>query len=273
MFGSQLGQALGGLAQEVLGTTDIGLPLAPHGVAALLPTNVEAFARDVARDPQEVLHYLALREAAAGRLFAHAAWLSGRLRTDITRYASDITIDTARLEQVASQLDPAMLSDPSLLEDPSGATIILDDLFTPTHTPAQQQVLDRLEGLLALMEGWVDTVVTAAATPHLPTAAALGESMRRRRAAGGPAELTFANLVGLQLRPRRLREAATLWQTVEATRGLSERDAVWDHPDYLPDPEDLNDPAAFAARRSPSTDSEVDLGGLGLEEDGENPER
>ena len=36
-FGSQLGQALGRLSREVLTSTDIGLPLGPKGVAALLP--------------------------------------------------------------------------------------------------------------------------------------------------------------------------------------------------------------------------------------------
>lgn len=262
MFGAQVGQALAALAQEVFATTDIGLPLGPAGVAALLPSNVAQFAEQAQRPEQEVLLYLALREAATLRLFGHAGWLAGRLRTDIIRYASDITIDTSRLEQAASQLDPALFSDPSMLDDPEAATVILDDLFSPTLTSDQQRVLDRLEGLLALIEGWVDTVVSAAAADHLPGAAALGESMRRRRATGGPAEQTFANLVGLQLRPRRLREAAALWQAVESARGQEGRDAVWDHPDYLPDPEDLDNPDAFAARRSASTDAALDLSEL-----------
>ena len=44
MFGTQVGQALGGLAGEVLTASDIGLPLGPEGRAALLPTNVKEFA-------------------------------------------------------------------------------------------------------------------------------------------------------------------------------------------------------------------------------------
>ena len=43
MFGSQIGQAIGSLATEVVGSTDVGLPLAPAGKAALLPQNVTAF--------------------------------------------------------------------------------------------------------------------------------------------------------------------------------------------------------------------------------------
>ena len=59
--------------------------------------------------------------------------------------------------------------------------------------------------------------------------------MRRRRAAGGPAESAFATLVGLELRPRRLREAAAMWQAVTDAVGAEARDALWAHPDLVPD--------------------------------------
>ena len=85
-------------------------------------------------------------------------------------------------------------------------------MFEPEDTPEQKAALARLETALALVEGWVDEVVDAAATRQLPAAGALRETVRRRRATGGPAEQTFASLVGLELRPRRLREAAALWR-------------------------------------------------------------
>ena len=107
-------------------------------------------------------------------------------------------------------------------------------LFEPEDTPEQKPALARLETALALVEGWVDEVVDAAATTKLPAAAALRETVRRRRATGGPAEATFASLVGLELRPRRLREAAALWRAVLAERGQDGREAVWAHPDLLP---------------------------------------
>mgnify|MGYP002651771257 CR=1 FL=1 len=55
----------------------------------------------------------------------------------------------------------------------------------------------------------MDVVTSRATTGHLPHAAALGEAVRRRRATDGPAQKAFATLVGLELRPRRLREAAS----------------------------------------------------------------
>jgi hypothetical protein len=84
----------------------------------------------------------------------------------------------------------------------------------------------------------------------LPHADGLRETVRRRRASGGPAEATFAALVGLQLRPRRVRDAATLWTVIEQARGLDGRDGVWEHPDLLPTSVDLDDPMGFAERRA-----------------------
>jgi putative hydrolase len=112
---------------------------------------------------------------------------------------------------------------------------------------AQLAALARLETTLALIEGWVD-VVTAEATSRLPKAEAIAETVRRRRASGGPAESAFATLVGLELRPRRLREAAAMWQQLTDAVGAERRDALWSHPDLVPASEDIDDPAALIAR-------------------------
>jgi hypothetical protein len=121
-------------------------------------------------------------------------------------------------------------------------------MFQPEDTPEQKAALARLETALALVEGWVDAVVHAAAAPHLPSAAALRETLRRRRATGGPAEQTFATLIGLELRPRRLRDAARLWASLTDARGVDGRDGLWAHPDMLPTAEDLDDPDGFVHR-------------------------
>jgi putative hydrolase len=116
--------------------------------------------------------------------------------------------------------------------------------------------LARLETALALVEGWVGVIVQRAVADRLPSVGRLAEAYRRRRAAGGPAEQTFAALVGLDLRPRRLREATTLWAALTEHRGIDGRDALWGHPDLLPSEEDFADPGTFAR-------SQLDLGDLG----------
>lgn len=239
-FGGQLGQGLGQLATDVLTSTEVGLPLGPQGTAALLPTAVEKFTAGLDRPASEVMVYLAAREAAHQRLFTGVPWLRERLLGAVEEYARGIQVDTSKLEQLAQQIDP---SDPQGIQEAMSA-----GLFEPQTSPEQKIALNRLETLLALVEGWVSVVVAAAVTERLPGAQALGETLRRRRASGGPAEQTFATLVGLELRPRRVRAAVELWESVTAERGIDGRDQVWAHPDLIPGSDDLDDPAGFAYR-------------------------
>ncbi len=240
MFGAQVGQALAVLSGDVLGATDIGLPLGPPGQAALVPANIDAFGAGLGKPADEVRLYLALREAAHHRLFGSVPWLRQHLLEAVDAYARGITIDPAAIEQAMQSIDP---QNPESLQEALGG-----GMFEPQDTPEQRVTLTRLETALALVEGWVDTVVTEAAGKRLPSADALGETLRRRRATGGPAEQTFATLVGLELRPRRLREAATMWEAVQKRSGPDGRDALWGHPDLLPSGADLDDPVAFAER-------------------------
>jgi putative hydrolase len=242
-FGSQLGQALARLSREVLTSTEIGLPLGPKGVAAILPEAVESFASGLERPRSEVITFLAAREAAHHRLFSHVPWLASQLLGAVEAYAKGMKIDMTGIEELARDFNPASLSDPAAIEQLLGQGV-----FEPKATPAQTQALERLETLLALIEGWVQVVVTAALGDRIPGAAALSETLRRRRASGGPAEQTFATLVGLELRPRKLREAAELWDRLTQAVGADARDAVWQHPDLLPAAEDLDEPAGFIDR-------------------------
>ncbi|TXK17112.1 zinc-dependent metalloprotease [Homoserinibacter sp. GY 40078] len=241
LFAMQLGQVVGQLAQEVVSGGDVGIPLldGEQRQAALVPQNVEDFARGLEIPVEEVRLYLAVRELAHARLFRHARWLRLHLLSQITDYARGIRIDTAPLEELAADFDP---QNPEALRD-----ALTSGKLIPPKSDEQRVALARLETMLALVEGWVD-VVTAEATKRLPKSDAIAESVRRRRAAGGPAESAFASLVGLELRPRRLREAAAMWRAVSDAVGAEARDALWAHPDIVPVDADIDDPTLLIAR-------------------------
>jgi putative hydrolase len=180
-----------------------------------------------------------VRELAHARLFRHAKWLRLQLLSSITEFARGIHIDTDRLQELAEDFDPA---NPEELRSAmtSGALI-------PPKTEDQLVALGRLETMLALIEGWVD-VVTADATVRLPKSEAIAETVKRRRASGGPAESAFATLVGLELRPRRLREAAAMWRAVTDAVGAEKRDELWSQPDLIPTSDDIDFPDLLIAR-------------------------
>ncbi len=252
LFGGQLGTALGSLAAEVLSASDIGLPLGPAGTAALVPANISEYGKGLEIPDDQVRLYVALREAAHQRLFGHVPWLRGHVLGAVETYAAGIRVNREAIEEAMGRFDPM---------NPEGVQeIALEGVFSPEDSPQQKAALARLETILALIEGWVSHVVERAAGERLPDVVRLAEAFRRRRAAGGPAEQTFAALVGLELRPRRLREATALWSALTEHRGIAGRDALWGHPDLLPDDDAFKDPETYARSSLDLTDLENELG-------------
>ncbi|MCB2412071.1 zinc-dependent metalloprotease [Demequina sp. TTPB684] len=253
--GMHMGQAAGAMAREAFGATDLGIPLLAEPRVALVPQQVEQFAEGLDIELADVRLFLALREAAHVRLFASAPWLPGQLHAAIERYARGVTVDIDALDNAVRE---AGMGDPAALQK-----ALTTGIFAPTPTAEQATTLESIETWLALIEGWVDEVTARAAAPHLPALGQLREMMRRRRAAGGPAEDTFSALLGLTLRPRRLRDAADMWSALTNRLGTSARDALWRHPDLLPEAEALADWRAWVEQatseeRSDDFDKEIE---------------
>lgn len=239
LFAAQLGQVVGSLSTEVVSGGDVGIPVMPAGVAAILPQNFDDFGEGLGLEGDQLALYIAVRELAHARLFRHARWLRLHVISQVTDFARGLHVDTEALEDLASRFDP---SDPAELREALQSGALL-----PSRSPAQEAALARLENLLATIEGWVDVVTTQAAS-RLPDADRIAEAVRRRRAVGGPAEQALGSLVGLELRPRRLREAAAMWRAVTDAVGVQARDALWDYPDLMPTSADIDDPSALVAR-------------------------
>ena len=249
MFSQQIGQAIGALSQEVVSATDIGFPVNTDGKPAFVIQNARDFGEGLAENEDDILLYLMLRECAYQRLFASAPWLRGYLFSAVEDYGRGVSLDTSAIEEKLGRLDPTNLA--GMQEAMTGGLFDLDP------TPAQQLALTRLETALTLVDGWVDEVVGQATDKAMPQAQALREVIRRRRASGGPAEAILAALVGLELRPRRLRDASALWGALRAAEGPGARDAVWAHPDLIPTAADLDDPLAFAQRTREADEIDV----------------
>ncbi|MGI6877985.1 zinc-dependent metalloprotease [Microbacterium sp. gxy059] len=239
LFAAQLGQVVGKLSLEVVSGGDVGIPVMPAGAAAILPQNFADLGTGLEIPDDQLALYFAAREIAHARLFRHARWLRLHVMSQVTDYARGLRVDTEALDDLATRFDPA---NPEELQD-----ALKNGALLPQQTDEQKQALARLENMLALIEGWVD-VVAAGATARVPQLDRIAEATRRRRATGGPASDALGALVGLQLRPRRLREAAAMWQAVGDAVGVAARDSLWDYPDLVPTSEDIDDPSALIAR-------------------------
>lgn len=255
LFRLQLAGVVGTLSEEVLSAGDIGIPLIQAETegdvrAGFLPQNITQFQKGLEIPSDEVDLYVVVRELAHQRLFRHARWLRSHLMSILGDYARGIRIDGDRIFEIAENLDPTKPDDIQELLA-SGALI-------PERTDEQKRALERLETMLALIEGWVDHITTLA-THRLPKADSVAEAIRRRRATGGPAEQAFKTLVGLELRPRRLRDASALWGRIFEAVGQEARDELWSHPDMVPTEFDLDNPEACVARLTGSGEDITDV--------------
>ncbi len=242
VYRDRLKRVLSDVATSTLTGTEIGINLLPRATVAVLPSNVADFTRDLELPESDVMIHLLVREAARQRLFHHVGWLSPQLTALLAHYAREISID---FESLSQHFDPESLEGMSFEDVMAVGEQVRGSFFKPASTPAQLEILGRLEVLLALIEGWVDHVSARASGAWLPTTSQLVEVVRRRRASGGPTQEVFGDLLGLHLRPRLVRDAENLWAAIEHARGASGRDDVWRHPDLLPTATHLEDPLSY----------------------------
>lgn len=241
-FGMQLGNALGDLATQALSGSDFGIQVAPAHTTAVLPQAISRISEETGISKQDILVYISAREAARQRLFKHVPWLVERLVSSVEEYALGLELDTSAIEEAMRSLNIES-QDPAEIQSAMAELQNLD--LKPTIRSRNAAATSRLETLLALVEGWVEYVVTEAMGERVPSTARLNEAWRRRRNSGGSAEQAFSTVVGIEFAAPKVNEAAELWRRVTVAVGSQRRDQVWDHPDFLPLAEHLDNSADF----------------------------
>lgn len=246
LYGVQVGTVAGHLAGQLLGTYDLGLPTLDPRAVGTVGDSAARFAEQYDVDPTELRHWLALREAAHRRQFAGVPWLRDHVAGLIRSFASAADFDPGSLMESfgGMGLDPTEMGDPEkmreALEQPGG--------FRMEPSTAQREVLGQLQALVSFTEGWVDTVVRAAAGDKLPALGRIEEAMVRRRAEKGPGERFLEQLVGLDLKPSDVRAGAAFCAAVVAARGQAGLDRAWRGQEHLPTGAELADPSRWLVR-------------------------
>ena len=255
LYGVQVGTIAGNLAGQLLGTYDLGLPTLEPRTIGTVGRTAWAFADDYGFDRTEFRYWLALREAAHRRMFAGVGWLRGHVAELIGRFAADSDLDPTRLfDQLGGMgLDP---SNPEAIQE----ALSQPDAFRVEPTTAQRATLDRLQALVAFVEGWSETVVRAAAGDKLPALARIEEAVRRQRAEKGRGEEFLEQLIGLDLKPADFRLGSAFCTAVVEARGHEGLDRAWRGADHLPSPAELADPSRWLVRMAAAELEGGDLG-------------
>ena len=252
MIATQLGQAIGAISTTATGAHDVALPLLTPARPLLIPENIEAWGADTEIAKREIYLFHALREGAIARLFEHNPWIVSYIRSAIVEYGAGIRID---LDAIQRQAEEAMQGMGENGEQ--SFTISLDSgIFTPEETPSQRAALEKLETVIALVDGWADDVATLAAGDRIPSITALRELHRRKRATSAPTQQLFKTMLGLEVSPKLAREASAFWSRVREIKDISARDQIWSG--ILPSATEILAPDLFLA----STQIPDDLSGL-----------
>ena len=245
LTGMQSGQIIGQLARQMLGQYELGIPTAPRAAAYHLAVNVDDVFGDWGLDLTEVDLVLLLGEAAHRRLYHAVPWLEAHVHGLVAQFANGTQVDAERLQQLGQEL--MMGVDP---EDPESLQRAMERAsdFRLEPTPAQQRVLERLQGVISLVQAWARHEVRRAATDRLPNLARIEEVLRRRRAERGDGEVLLAQLLGLDLKHDDETLGEAFVSTVEEARGPEGLRRALAHPENLPDAEELAEPSRWLAR-------------------------
>ena len=229
--GGEVGLLLGFLASKVLGQFD---PFHdPSGRLLLVAPNIVHTEREIGAVPRDFRLWVCLHEETHRVQFTAVPWMGGHLRSEI--------------ESLADTVDPSSLLEGGLdrlVEAVRRGGSVLDVL----SSPAQREVLDRVTGLMSLLEGHADVVMDGVGPQVIPSVAAIRKAFDQRRKGVGLLDRVLRKALGLDVKMAQYRDGAAFVRGVVDKVGMADFNAVWESADNLPSKAEISDPAAWVSR-------------------------
>lgn len=240
--GAQLGVVLGWMSTRVLGQYDLLLfeDDSPHeqDIVYYVGPNVLALERRYAFSPREFRLWIALHECTHRAQFTAVPWLAPFFKQQVDSLLE--TTDPTRLHGVLKR---------AVDEARAGNNPIADGgLLSLFATPAQQDALKRILGLMSLLEGHGEVVMSAAGKELVLNADRFHRVLHARRSNARGVAKTMQRLLGVDAKLRQYADGARFVRAVEAAGGRALFDRVWEGPELLPTHEEIRDPSAWIAR-------------------------
>jgi coenzyme F420 biosynthesis associated uncharacterized protein len=231
--GAEVGGLLGFMSSRVLGQFDPFFE--PHGRLLLVAPNVVHVERELDVDPTDFRLWVCLHEETHRVQFTAVPWMREHLFGEFNALAD--TVEPQRL------LDDGFkrLSE-ALKGGPSGSLL---DLM---GTPEQKEILDRVTGVMSLLEGHADVVMDGVGPSVIPTVAAIRGRFDERRKGVGTLDRLLRKLLGLEAKMAQYRDGAAFVRAVVDKVGMADFNAVWAAPDNLPTKAEIADPATWISR-------------------------
>ena len=229
--GGEVGLMLGFLGTKVLGQFD---PFhAPHGRLLLVAPNIVHVEREIDADPHDFRLWVCLHEETHRVQFTANPWLGEHLMTQMNAVAETIE-PTAVLE--------ALRRGAEAIRGGEGSVIDL------VSSPEQKEILDRVTGVMSLLEGHADVVMDGVGPTVIPSVEQIRKRFNQRRKGVGTLDKLLRRLLGLDAKMAQYRDGAVFVRHVVDKVGMDEFNAVWSGPESLPSKAEISDPDAWVAR-------------------------
>jgi coenzyme F420 biosynthesis associated uncharacterized protein len=238
---AEAGLVVGYMSQRVLGQFELSLiqPEAPTRLLFVAPNLVKAMRElDAERDP--FIDWIVLHELTHVVQFTAVPWLRDHLGKLLRAYLD--TVDVQIKAGAAGGL-PTMPNIQDLI-----ARFRDGGLIALIQTREQRDLMDKLQPVMAVLEGYSEHVMDALGATLVPGYAKLRDAMDRRRRSRSAPERLLQKLLGLDLKMRQYEQGKRFCDAVVDEVGIGGLNAVWQAPEQMPTPAELDDPAAWIRR-------------------------
>ena len=242
--GAEVGALLAYLATRVLGQFELLGPAPDEtgeaGRLTLVAPNIVATEQALGVDPHDFRLWVCLHEVTHRTQFAAAPWLQPHVRELLQSYLSASDLDPSAL---VARLRGALGSVGDVVRGRSDLSLI-----ELVQTPEQRAVLDRVTGLMSLLEGHADVVMDGVGPEVVPSVAAIRERFEGRRRSGNPLERMLRRLFGIEMKMKQYAEGAAFVREVVDAVGMAGLNRVWSGPEMLPTGDEIRDPVRWLTR-------------------------
>jgi coenzyme F420 biosynthesis associated uncharacterized protein len=240
MVAAETGALLGFLSRRVLGQYELVLPTGDEGDSiAFVGANVLAMERTHQLRPSEFRLWIALHEAAHRAQFVGVPWLRGHFLSLVEQMVEAAQpTRLARARKVWERASTARRGEGPFVDERG-----LMGLFA---TPEQSAVLDRIQGLMCLLEGHGHVVMDRIGARLLTSQQRMASLLKMRRS--DPRTAAFFRLTGLEMKVRQYELGERFVLEIEREAGWSALDKAWQGPEHLPTADEIEEPTRWLER-------------------------
>ena len=238
---AEVGLIMGYMSQRVLGQYELAL-LQPESPPRLLfvATNLERAVGELGVDREGFLRWVTIHELTHALQFGGVPWLREYLGGLLRSYLETVDV---RIERGAAGGLPSLPNPAELAE-----RFREGGLAALVQSREQRGIVDRVQAVMAVVEGYAEHVMDALAPDLVPHHEGMRAAMNDRRRNRSAPERILQRLLGMDLKLRQYELGKAFCDTVVAGGGIERLNAVWDAPESLPSLAELEQPDGWLAR-------------------------